>query len=701
MAIGDAPYMNATLAAGYERLGIRSVADLLRHYPSRYEKRPDDASIEGLVPGQACSTAGMVARSRWVSGGWGRSKGRFEAVLEDETGVMRVIWFNSPFLRDRMPPGVRVSVSGKVRRVDGMMEMVNPRWKVLAEDERSGGDEATGPLWRSIYPTTEGLSSDRIWGHVRRTLGWAAEQLEDPLPEELRKRQALSGLAEAFRMIHLPASEDEQLSARRRLAYNELLLLQLGIQLKKAYVREHHEAPVLAMSERVDGRIRARLPFTLTAAQDEAVSALAADMGRGVPMNRLLQGDVGAGKTLVAVYAMLLAASGGWSSALMAPTEVLATQHYGHLCELLRDADLPVDLVMAGAETPVLTEDRPRLLVGTQALLNREGLTDRMALVVIDEQHRFGVKQRGHLRRVASGASKGGVLKKLHVPHQLVMTATPIPRTLALTLFGDLEVSTIAERPAGRRPVETRLSSPDQIGAVLADVLARVEGGEPGFVVLPTIDDREGGEGQADVKGVEARARQLMNGPLGAYGVEVAHGRMSTEQRRSAMERFVGGKSRVLVATTVIEVGVDVPDAGWMVIEQAERFGLAQLHQLRGRIGRKRGETACVCHLVATTGTESSAERMAAMVATTDGFEIAERDLAIRGMGEFYGTRQAGASPLRVARLPEDEPLLRLTARDAKAMIAADPSLRLPEHAMLRKVLKQQMGDAIELIDVG
>lgn len=695
MPISDAPGSNATLLRGYQRLGIRSVADLIRHYPSRYETRPDHTSIGKLVAGHNGSTAGIVARSRWISG-WGRSKGRFEAVIEDNTGILRLIWLNSPFLRDKLHPGTRIAVTGKLRSVDGMLEMVNPRWTQL-DDDQEDPEQAT-PAIRSIYPTTEGLTSDRLAGHIRRTLEWALPLVKDPLPETLRHQQNLPDLAQTFQGIHCPQNEDEHNAARRRLAYNELLLLQLGIQLKRAHTRQRYAAPAIESSERVDQRIRARLPFTLTDAQDHAVAQIAQDLASSVPMNRLLQGDVGAGKTLVAVYAMLLAASQGWSSALMAPTEVLAIQHHQRLVELLRDADLPVDLITASTDTPRLTKDEPRLLVGTQALLNREGITEHLALVIIDEQHRFGVRQRGHLRQNQK-PGEDGVLRKIHRPHQLVMTATPIPRTLALSLFGDLEVSTISSPPKGRRPIRTVVSPPQQFDKVILDVLKRVEAGEPGFVVLPTIDDQDQDDDQT-AQGVEARARQLMNSPLGSFGIEIAHGRMPPDQRARAMQAFAAGKSRVLVATTVIEVGVDVPDAGWMIIEQAERFGLAQLHQLRGRIGRTTGDTECLCHLIAAPTTDQGQQRMAAIVKTTDGFEIAELDLQIRGMGEFYGTRQAGASPLRMASLPEDEPLLRLAGRDATAIIKQDPTLTEDSHALLRKVLEQQLGETIELIDV-
>ncbi|QDU71695.1 ATP-dependent DNA helicase RecG [Mucisphaera calidilacus] len=694
MAITDAPYTNNILLQGYDRLGIRSVADLIRHYPARYEIRPDHTPIASLTHNANGSTSGTLTSSRWVAG-WGRAKGRFEAVLQDDSESLRLVWFNSPFLRDKLHPGITIAVTGKVKRSNGFLEMVNPRWSELAGDQ-TDPDEASPPI-RPVYPTTEGLTSDRIAGHIKRTLDWALPHVQDPIPESLRSKQNLLPLDRTFDLIHRPQSEDDYKAARRRLAYNELILLQLGIQLKRAHTHHRYASPAIESSERVDQRIRDRLPFTLTPAQDHAVRQIAQDLATPVPMNRLLQGDVGAGKTLVAVYAMLLAASQGWSSALMAPTEVLAVQHYQRLAELLRDAELPVDLVTAGIDTPTLTPDNPRLLVGTQALLNREGITDRIALVIIDEQHRFGVRQRGHLRQTTQ-TSATGVLQKIHRPHQLVMTATPIPRTLALSLFGDLDVSTISQPPSGRRPIRTVVSPPQQIDIVHADILKRVAAGEPGFIVLPTIDDQ--GDDDQTAKGVEARARQLMNSPLGEYGIEIAHGRMTPAQRAAAMKAFSNGRSRVLVATTVIEVGVDVPDAGWMVIEQADRFGLAQLHQLRGRIGRTTGDKPCICHLIAQPTTDQGQQRMAAITQSTDGFKIAELDLQIRGMGEFYGTRQAGASPLRMATLPDDEALLKLAGRDANDIIKSDPSLSNPEHKLLRKVLERQLGENIDLIDI-
>ncbi|MEM0914640.1 MAG: ATP-dependent DNA helicase RecG, partial [Planctomycetota bacterium] len=669
------------------------------------------------------SVRGEVTSCQWTRG-MGRRPGRFAATLRDDVGdTLRVTWFNMRWLADRIHPGDVIRVQGKVKRgAGGGVSMSQPRWEAVRGTDKDGGDETANAddgltkledRWRSVYPATEGLPS---WA-IEKAVGAALESgvldaMSDPLPAEMRERLALPGLAESWRMIHRPADMDTAKSARRRLAFNELFLLQLGIAMKRRFNAEHLVAPALVRSEAVDAQIAEVFPFSLTEAQRKAVGLIADDLARDLPMNRLLQGDVGAGKTVVALDAMLRAVMAGKQAALVAPTELLAEQHYGSIRGMLDGSKVGVGLV-TGATAREGTADvwRSDIVVGTHAVLNRaEGFRD-LAVVVIDEQHRFGVGQRGAMRGVGKRDERGREV----VPHHLVMTATPIPRSLTLTVFGDLDVATIDQLPPGRTPVVNRWVGRDKRDEVYGYLRTRLERGEQAYVVVPLVgeggDDELGmmnaewqGEAPAGSTGlasVKAMVKELRERLGPEHRVAAAHGRLKRTARERVMDAFRRGDAAVLVATTVIEVGVDVPNATVMVIEHAERFGLAQLHQLRGRVGRNSDGRQSLCVFVADPTTDDAQRRLDAITSTTDGFRIAELDLEIRGTGELFGTRQHGALPLRVAELGKDMDLLSAARREARDMIEADPELSAEEHATLRRLLMREYGATMGLVDVG
>lgn len=620
-------------------------------------------------------------------------------------------------------------MQGKTSVYRGKQRLINPQWELLEDSDQT-------PLrpqrLRSVYRATEQLPSTIIEQLISDMLPGVLSLLVDPLPDQLIQAHAMAPLAEAFRMAHQPQDEDQAKAARRRLAFNELLLLQLGIAIKRKYNQTRLHAPALRASAAIDEHIRQRFPFQLTDAQDRVIREITADLRQAKPMNRLVQGDVGAGKTIVALYALLLAVANRKQAALMAPTELLAEQHYLSVSHMLRGSNVRIALLTGGQSAAGSTQravvlarlERGQydMVIGTQALAAESIMFRDLAVVVIDEQHRFGVLQRAafRARRTATnngdGCAAGAAspLEKQPSPHTLIMTATPIPRTLSLTVFGDLDISTIDQLPPGRTPITSRVVGPDDCDRVYTHLAKRIGQGEQAYIVVPAIDGHSSDDSlQQDshqgervtvarqVKNVRAHARLLAGKYFRDYTVAVVHGRLKRRTRESIMDRFRAGQIDVLVATTVIEVGVDVPNATAMVVEHAERFGLAQLHQLRGRIGRGCHGKKSLCVFIADPTTQEATDRLKAIVSTHDGFKIAEHDLAIRGMGDFFGTRQHGALPLRVARIPDDMNLLHLARRDAQAMVDTDPTLSDPSRRLLRQVLIQQYGDALGLIDVG
>ncbi len=682
-------------AAAFRRLGIRCVADLLLHLPLRYEHELPEQSIDLInqaVPPEHGADRNLAVRGEVLttrSRGSGR-KGRFEATLHDGTGTILLTWFNAPWMREKLHPGATIRAWGRAKRWGDYVQMTNPKWEMYEEESPP---EGRGERYRPVYPGHEELPSATIEKAVDEILTPALEKLEDHLHADYRKGAALPPLRDAYRMVHRPEDEEEIRAGRRRLAFDELLLLQLGVMLKRRHRRETLRAPALKHHEGMDQHIRTRFPFPLTDAQNAVITDLVADLTRQEPMNRLVQGDVGAGKTVIAVYAMLMAVASDHQAALMAPTALLAEQHLLSIRRMLEGSRVRIGLLTAATKGAArqellqdLAEGRIDLLIGTHALLTEQVAFRSLGVVVIDEQHRFGVHQRATIR-AKSGDPRSA-------PHVLVMTATPIPRTLSLTVFGDLDTSSIRSLPPGRQPILTRHVLPEKAPDVYRYVARRIAQGEQAYIVVPVIE-----ESAAGLKDVESHHRHLAQGQLSQARLAVLHGRIGRDEREAVMERFRAGSIDALVATSVIEVGVDVPNATMMVIEHAERFGLAQLHQLRGRVGR--GTKKSLCVLIAEPTTEEGGARIDALVSTADGFAIAEKDLAIRGPGELFGARQAGVAPFRVADLPRDLELLRMARRDAEAWVRENPRLLGERDALLKKRLLKAHGKALGLGDVG
>ncbi|MEX0887635.1 MAG: ATP-dependent DNA helicase RecG [Phycisphaeraceae bacterium] len=694
----------------FARLGIHTVSDLLRHLPARYQREAAEDAIANLAADTVGSARGVIAAMRWMPRSRPGSRPRLEATIQDDTDTLRLVWFNGAYLLKRLAAGMHVRVQGKVQRFgEGRyFEMTNPRIEVLDDPDAAPAHEER---LRPIYPATEDLSSGQIERIIADALPRLLPLVRDPLPPAVREHHAMPELADAYRMAHQPEDDEQAAAARRRLAFNELFLLQLGIAVKRAYVHERLTAPPLKHNDAIARHIRARLPFELTPGQQRVVEEIARDLTATHPMNRLLQGDVGSGKTVVALYALLMAVADRKQGALVAPTELLAEQHFASIGAMLEGSQVRLAL-LTGGQPPAASAERTALLrrleagevdllVGTHALFTESVRFRDLAVVVIDEQHRFGVQQRAVFRG-RSAPSDGDAPDRRRTPHHLVMTATPIPRTLSLTIFGDLDISTIDGLPPGRGPIVNRIVEPDRADLVYDHMRQRLERGEQAYVVVPTIDADAGrAETAAQLKNVGDHARMLQQRLGDAFHVAHVHGRMKRTTREQVMDRFRRGKVHVLVATTVIEVGVDVPNATMMVIEHAERFGLAQLHQLRGRIGRASDARTSVCAFISDPTTDQARHRLDAIASTNDGFRIAELDLEIRGMGEFFGTRQAGLPPLRVAEIPRDLELLQLARRDAMKIVEQDPMLENRDHATLRRLLLVQYGEALGLIDVG
>jgi ATP-dependent DNA helicase RecG len=690
----DVPGVSVRDADALAALGVPNVGHLVAYLPMRHEFEEAEAPISSLEPGRIISARGEVTATR-VSG-LGRKR-RFEAVLCDDTGRLDLVWFNMAFLRDKIGPGTRLRVQGTARQRGPGLQLANPRFEILEGE----GPGARDSRLRPVYPASERINSRGIEAMVARVLGTALGLIEDHLNPAYRREREMPALADAYRMMHAPASEDEAAAGRRRLAYDELLLLQLGVHLKRAHLRRTLTSPALRRDDAIDARIRGRFPFPLTPAQDRVVREIAVDLASTTPTNRLIQGDVGSGKTVVALYAMLMAAATGHQSALMAPTELLAEQHFVSITDMLAGSAVRVALLtgstpererqglLAGLEAGEID-----LLIGTHALLTESVRFRSLAVAIIDEQHRFGVHQRAHLRTHATAGLEGAP-GETTTPHVLVMTATPIPRTLGMTLFGDLDISTIDALPPGRTPVRTRVVGPEKRADVYAWLRERLDAGEQAFVVVPAIDE-SGPEGPMNLRRL---LRDLETGPLGGRRVAALHGRLKRETREHVMGRFRSGLIDCLVATTVIEVGVDVPNATVMVIEEADRFGLAQLHQLRGRVGRGAKPSACV--LIGEASTDEGRRRLEAMAETGSGFVLAERDLEIRGPGELFGARQSGLPPFRVADLTRDLPLLNMARRDASAWIDRSPRLDQPGETLVRRRIMKQYGHALGIADVG
>jgi ATP-dependent DNA helicase RecG len=669
-------------AALLERLGLRTASHLLFNFPRDYQDLSDERTIENLEEGQSQSVRGVVQEIAATSSGFGKS--RVVVLLSDGTGHVRASWFNQPFMRERFREGQHLVFTAAPKMRGLMWEMSHPQVTYLA-DEEAPLDTKLLP----IYSLTEGLSQFYMRRIVQTAVDEFAGFLEEVFPEPLLKQYKLMPLVEAVRAIHHPADREEMERARRRFVFQELFVLQLALSIRRSEQRQlaAYELPATA---RIDARIRRLLPFELTESQNAAIAEVAADMALDRPMNRLLQGDVGSGKTIVALYAMLACVAHGRQAALMAPTEILASQHADTLAKMLEESRVKWALLTGGlakSERASLLQQvgsgEINLVIGTHAVVQEAVRFKDLGLVVVDEQHKFGVRQRSALR-------EGDV-----APHYLVMTATPIPRTLSMTLFGDLDFSTLRELPKGRQPVNTYLVEPDQEAKWWHFVRERLLEGRQAFVVAPLVDESE----NVSAPSVAQAFEQLTNGELEAFRLGLLHGRMSSAEKQQAMADFRSGATQVLVSTTVVEVGVDVPNASVMTVAGGDRFGLAQLHQLRGRVGR--GSRPGFCGVLLGEIPEQSRERLAAFAASTDGFALAELDFALRGPGDLFSTQQHGLPPLRIANLQTDREVLEEARREAQLLVAADPGLKRADNAKLRQQMMLRYGHALELGDVG
>lgn len=671
-------------AAEFARLGVLTVGDLLDYYPFRYTLRPRSVSILSLRAGETATVVGELARVRF---GGGTGKPSVKARLVDGTGECHISWFHSPFLRDRLHEGTVVRVTGAVDLYGDRASFTNPETTIL--DDRDARAEPDVDRHEPVYGGTAQLSSRQIGQLVAQVLDEAAPLIGDFVPEAIRRARRLPPRGTAVARIHRPTSLADVEAARRRLAYDELLLCQLAVQIGRRERLTGPKSPVIHVTAEVDRRIRRRLPFQLTPGQERVIGEMAADLGAPRPMNRLLQGDVGSGKTAVAVYAALAAIANRRQAALLVPTEVLAAQHREKIEHYLAGSRVRRACLTGGTTRRERREILEALaagdcdwVIGTHALLEPDVRFAQLGLVLIDEQHKFGVAQRAALR------AKG------RAPHTLILSATPIPRTLAMTLFGDLDVSTIDDLPPGRQEVVTRLVAADDEARAWAFVRKRLGDGERAFVVCPLVETSEA----LPLRGAAEEAEALATSHLAGFAVGLIHGRMKPAEKDQVMRRFRAGELAALVATTVVEVGVDVPEATLMIVRHAERFGLSQLHQLRGRVGR--GSKKAYCLLFAeTAGTEALA-RLRFLSTCADGFRVAEEDLRLRGPSELLGTQQHGLSAFRAASLVDDVELLTQARDDAAAILQRDSALSQAEHVSLRAALQARYGAVLSLQDV-
>jgi ATP-dependent DNA helicase RecG len=635
LGVETLPGVGPVVATRLAKLGLRTLRDLLEHRPRRYEAAADEVRIADLLAdGEEVAIQGEVLRTSIR-----RPRRRLaivQARIADSSGQITAVWFNQAWLAEKLQPGTRVRLRGQLKRNE---------FAVRSYD--LNGASATADF-APVYPASEDVSVKKL----RELAGQALERardLPDSLPARVKEAAGLPQRADALWALHRPRDEAEGERGRRRLAFDELLVLQLGLA-RRRRGREQEQAPALGEPGELVARYREWLPFTLTEHQERAIAEIDADLAKPTPMERLLQGEVGSGKTVVALYALLRAVEAGKRGALMAPTETLAEQHFLTLEEPCRELGVPLALLTRSVKDDVADA---RIIVGTHALIQEGVVLDDLAVAVVDEQHRFGVEQR---RAITGGRT----------PHVLHMTATPIPRTLALTVYGDLAVSEIAKPPADRKPVKTAWVTEERSSEAYKRLRKHLDDGRQAYVVCPLIEESETSVARA----AEREAERLRKGELKGYRVGLLHGRLKPAERRELMASFKARELDVLVATTVIEVGVDVPNATIMIVQEADRFGLAQLHQLRGRVGR--GAEQSYCLLVSRPRealTDSAQARLEALVASNDGFELAETDLEIRGEGQLLGTRQAGLSDLRFTRLRGDRKLLEQAREWAEELV--------------------------------
>jgi ATP-dependent DNA helicase RecG len=674
--------VSTAVAAKFKKLGVQTIRDLLYFFPHRHLDYSRNNYISGLTEGEEQSITANVWQARVTMLGGRRGT---EAIVGDETGNVRAVWFNNPYIAKSLPTNARVVLSGRVRLFGGRYVFESPEWELLEDKELVH----TGRLV-PLYSLTKGLHPRQVRKLMKPVVDGFAGQVADFLPPNLRKRCNLVELPQAIVQAHYPEDEAAKDNARVRLAFDELFLLQLGVLGKKHEWQESQPAAPVGIAKPVLDTFLKSLPFELTAAQHKVLRELLSDLEKPVAMSRLLQGEVGSGKTVVATAALLAAAASGYQGAFMAPTEILAEQHFASVTELLsRTAskveeednlrrftgilDKPLTLALLIGDLNqankkviqrLVRDGEIDVIIGTHALIQKEVNFNKLGLVVVDEQHRFGVAQRSALRQ------------KGFNPHVLVMTATPIPRTLALTLYGDLDLSVIDELPPGRQTIKTRWLKPAQRASAYAFLRKQVAEGRQAFIICPLVEESEAIQAKAAVAEYERLSREVF--PDLKLGL--IHGRLSAAEKDEVMHRFRAGELDILVSTPVVEVGIDVPNATVMLVESADRFGLSQLHQFRGRVGR--GQAQSYCMLLAENPSEIGCQRLDLIEKIQDGFKLAEEDLKLRGPGEFFGTRQSGLPDLRMAKL-SDVKLLELARAEAIRLFTDDPGLKQAEHRLL------------------
>lgn len=666
--------IGAKRAQALNKLGINTVNDLLFTFPRRHDDYSQLKTINKLWYGDEVTIIGTVksVSTRQIHS---KKMTLVEAVVTDKSGSLRVTWFNQPWLEKQLSRVKHISLSGEVEQYLGRLTMNNPDWEPLSEEQLHTNRIVP------VYPLTEGLNQKWLRKMIHRVLQTALPQVMDPLPPKIRDQAELIPLQTALKEIHYPEDHQTLKRAITRLAFDEIFLLQMGV-FRQKILWESREARVFESPQKWMDQQLARLPYRLTNAQQKALTQIREDLQSGRPMNRLLQGDVGSGKTAVAAMSILIVAEHGAQTALMAPTSILAEQHYQSLVEFLSGEDSPLgaeDIRLLIGSTPEeekdqirrgLEEGQIKVVIGTHALLEEPVVFDDLQLAVIDEQHRFGVEQRGTLR------------EKGQNPHLMVMTATPIPRSLALTIYGDLDISVIDELPPGRQEVETHLLSPSERERAYRLIRGQVDQGNQAFIIYPLVEESDQSDQRAAVEEYERLQREIFPD----YSLGLLHGRLHPEEKEETMSAFRNRETQILISTSVIEVGVDIPRATVMLVEGAHRFGLAQLHQFRGRVGR--GKDKAYCILIPGDAKEIENKRLLAMTETNDGFKLADLDLRLRGPGQFLGTRQSGYSELSLAKITDVE-MIEKARRAARDLIQEDPALDAQEHQDLAQKINQ------------
>ncbi len=656
-----------------QRVGVFTVRDLCYFFPRHYEDRRELKKISEINPGATVTLRGRIIKVHLKPL---KTIKLLEVWIRDESGIVPAIWFNQPYLKNNFHEDSEILVSGKVDLYQNKLQMMSPDYEIIDE-----GDENSAHVGRivPVYPLTEGLFQRSLRNVM---LGLMTDRVErevrEFLPQELAERLDMLPLIDAIKEMHFPTSFERLDLAKKRLAFDEFFILEVRLFQKLKETKSRYESVPLKSDSNDMAQFKPLLPFQLTHDQEKAILEISADINKSVPMYRLLQGEVGSGKTVVAAFVLQTAAQNSTQAALLAPTEILADQHAANLKKLLSPYATNVKLLTASTspaeKEKILTDladGKISLLVGTHAILHESVNFKKLGLVVIDEQHKFGVEQRSKL------------LNRNPRPHLLVMSATPIPRTLGITLFGDLDISTIRELPANRKPIQTFHVLPENEPKLMDQILKRIEKGEQIYILFPMIEETE----KVDAKSARQAYERLRNGVLRNISVGLIHGKLTKSERDEVISRFQKNELKVLVTTSIIEVGVDNPNATVMIVNNADRFGMAQLHQMRGRIGR--GDQESTCYLVADPKTDEARARLRILIETCDGFKIAEEDLRLRGPGEFFGFKQSGLPMFSVADMVRDSDLLLLARAEAQRMIDLDPLLNLPENSELKELILQ------------